>query len=533
MFSIIRKALRAWVNLPLMIKGTIVISIPLTCILFSVIALYIFQSQRSELNGWILRAFHAGSRIQAVITLLADAESGTRGFLATRQAKYLEPLYKSRKELSPKLALLKEGLKDSPSQLKRIERIELLGGERMAALQALISATAPRDLLDRLARDGFLMDSIQKEFAAMRAEEARLWAYRIGAETTLRKRLSIVMCAVGLFSLLAGSLAMTLFVTGIVRRSQLLRFNAERLAHGQSVADLPPGTDEIGQLGQALARSSRLLSERESELLRLNQDLDLRVEERTSQLVQIRDLNEDLRRRAIELESVNKDLEAFSYSVSHDLRAPVRHIRGFCELLGTSAGPSLDEKNRRYLNTISGSAKELGQLIDDLLSFSCMGRTEMREAQISVERMAREVMRELERDTQGRNVTWNIGTLALVQGDRAMLRVVLVNLLSNALKYTRTRLQAEIEVGCCNGRPDEAVFFVRDNGVGFDMRYVDKLFGVFQRLHSAKEFEGTGIGLANVRRIIDRHGGRTWAESVVDGGATFYFSLPKHVEAEQ
>ena len=454
-----RRPLRAWFDLSLIVKGTIVTSIPLVCILFSVIALCIFQRQRSEVNEWIVRAFQAGSRIQAVITLLSDAESGTRGFLVTREAKYLDPFYKLQRDLSPKLALLKQGLKDRPSQLKRIEHIESLSRERMAALQAIIVEATP-SRVDQFARDRALMDSIQKEFA-------------VAAETTLRKRLSIVIYAAGCFGLLAGALAMALFVTGIVQRSQLLRLNADQLARGEPLAGLPPGRDEIGQLGQALARSSRLLSEREGELLKLNQELDLRVKERTSQLSHIKSLNEDLRRRAVELESVNKELEAFSYSVSHDLRAPLRHIDGFAELLVKNAGPALDEKNRRYVNTISHAAKELGQLIDDLLVFSRMGRTEMRETQLSVEPMAREVMRELERDAQGRKVTCNIGALAPVQGDPAMLRLVLVNLLSNALKYTRTRLQAEIEVGCCDGRQDEVVFFIRDNGVGFDMRYVD------------------------------------------------------------
>lgn len=232
-----------------------------------------------------------------------------------------------------------------------------------------------------------------------------------------------------------------------------------------------------------------------------------------------------------QLRMTNEELEAFSYTVSHDLRAPLRHIDGFAELLLRNAGPGLDEKSRRYVETISHAAKALGQLIDDLLVFSRMGRSEVRSTQFSLDRLAREVIEELGRDAQERGIAWKIGSLPVVRGDPQMLRLVLVNLLSNAVKYTRMRERAEIEVGCSNADGDDPVFFVRDNGAGFDMRYAHKLFGVFQRLHSLKDFEGTGIGLANVRRIVRRHGGKTWAEGVVDRGATFYFTLPNRKEA--
>ncbi|MGH9369746.1 MAG: ATP-binding protein [Thermoanaerobaculia bacterium] len=232
-----------------------------------------------------------------------------------------------------------------------------------------------------------------------------------------------------------------------------------------------------------------------------------------------------LAERSAQLEAANRELEAFSYSVSHDLRAPLRHVAGFAELLGRGAADSLDEKNRRYLQTIIDSARRMGRLIDDLLTFSRMGRAEMHLAPVNLAELVAGVRNELGPDTAGRQVVWKTNGLPVVRGDPALLRQVVVNLLSNALKYTSTRPDAEIEIGSYQ-QAEEIVVFVRDNGVGFDMRYADKLFGVFQRLHRAEEFEGTGIGLANVRRIIHRHGGRAWAEGEVGRGAVFYVSLP-------
>jgi light-regulated signal transduction histidine kinase (bacteriophytochrome) len=178
------------------------------------------------------------------------------------------------------------------------------------------------------------------------------------------------------------------------------------------------------------------------------------------------------------------------------------------------------------MTTIADSARCMGQLIDDLLAFSRMGRYEMSKMPVDLGGLAQDIIRDLEPETRGRTIRWRIADLPTVIGDRAMLRLVLVNLLSNALKFTRVRPQVEIEIGYLPGRGLENIVFIRDNGVGFDMDYSDKLFGVFQRLHRVDEFEGTGIGLATVRRIINRHGGRTWAEGKVNQGATFYFSLP-------
>ena len=237
-------------------------------------------------------------------------------------------------------------------------------------------------------------------------------------------------------------------------------------------------------------------------------------------------VNEELAQHVAQVEAANKELEAFSYSVSHDLRAPLRHIDGYVGRLTKATGEKLDEKSRRYLKTISDAAKEMGQLIDDLLLFSRVGRVEMLKGTVDLGQLVKEVAVGVEADAHGRTIVWKCGPLPKVLGDHGLLKQVFVNLLSNAVKYTRPRTPAQIEIGLAGEPNGEAVVFVRDNGVGFDMAYVDKLFGVFQRLHRSDEFEGTGVGLANVRRIVQRHGGRAWAEGQVDKGATFYVSLP-------
>jgi PAS domain S-box-containing protein len=257
--------------------------------------------------------------------------------------------------------------------------------------------------------------------------------------------------------------------------------------------------------------------------------MGLDITERKEAEERIRVLNADLSQRVqdrtAELEAAITELEAFNYSVSHDLRTPLRHIKGFARLLQNSAR-RLDRESRNHLKTIAESADRMGQLLDGLLAFSRMGRTELRKSDVSLDELVRAAQEELEKDAEGRAVEWVIHPLPQVQGDSVLLRQVFVNLLSNALKFTRTRERARIEIGAQESET-EVILFVRDNGVGFDMSYADKLFGVFQRLHSTDEFEGTGIGLANVRRIVQRHGGRTWAEAALDAGATFYWTLPK------
>jgi PAS domain S-box-containing protein len=295
---------------------------------------------------------------------------------------------------------------------------------------------------------------------------------------------------------------------------RLRRYDGEyRWVLDRAVPRFSPDGRFEGYVGSCIDISDRKLYERE--IKHLNASLERRVTERTAQL-----------------EAANQELESFAYSVSHDLRAPLRHISGFVNLLRKRIEPSLDENSQRYLDIIVASTQQAEELIDNLLAFSRMARAQMRFSTIDMNQLVNEVRQSLEIHRVNHKITWKIASLPTVKGEPTMLRLVFQNLLDNAIKYSQRREPAEITVGF-NESDLEFIFFVRDNGLGFDMRYAHKLFGVFQRLHSNPDFVGTGIGLANVRRIIHRHGGRTWAEGEVDVGATFYFSLPKQPEGEQ
>jgi len=238
------------------------------------------------------------------------------------------------------------------------------------------------------------------------------------------------------------------------------------------------------------------------------------------------ELEDKVQLRTAQLESSNKELEAFTYSVSHDLRAPLRHINGYVDLLNSKFADQLPEKAQHYLSTVSNAAKQMGTLIDDLLKFSRTGRQEVHRENVDFNPIIQGVLEKLDPIIKGRNIFWNIEVLPTLFVDPSLLFQVWINLIDNALKYTRTKETTYITIGFSETQTDY-IFHIKDNGVGFDMRYVHKLFGVFQRLHSQQEFEGTGIGLANVQRIIHKHNGKVWAEAELDTGAIFYFSLPK------
>jgi len=281
------------------------------------------------------------------------------------------------------------------------------------------------------------------------------------------------------------------------------------------------GEDELGTLTDAFNLMLGRIEDQNRELRRYATELEQRVTERTHEL---QERNEALRRNAAELLAANTELDAFAYSVSHDLRAPLRSIDGFSQVLLEDYGAQLDESGRDSLQRVRAASQRMATLIDDLLKLARVTRSEMRTELVDLSKIARDIATELHRSTPERQVDVTIAQGLEARGDVRLLRVALENLLRNSWKYTAKQPRPRIEFATVEGN-GERVFMVRDNGAGFDMQYADKLFGVFQRLHSADEFEGTGVGLATVRRIITRHGGRIWAEGAVDRGATFYFTL--------
>jgi PAS domain S-box-containing protein len=538
-------------------------------------------------QAWVSHTYEVISQLETTLATVMEADTEQRGYLLTGDLQFLQKRQAAAAQIPGQLEHLRQLTADNPVQQESLQDLQPLIQNLLSVMNDRLAVFQKSGLPAALAKEPMgktqaIVDSIQAQVAAMRLTEENLLAERKDRSSTLEKKTEIIVIVGSFIGVIFGCLMALLGRHDLKLRAQAQQAREERDRYfdlsrelicilgfdgyfkylnpawkwtlGFSLPDLTsrpfiefvhPEDREItmaeaGKLMQGnelIYFENRYLckdgscrriawSARADLLKKMILATGRDITERKLAQDKIEGLNADLQLRASQLEVANKELEAFSYSVSHDLRAPLRHIDGFVKMLDKQSGEKMDDRGRRYLSVIADSARQMGALIDDLLSFSRMSRAELRHSKVSSDSLVHEAVHGLQPETNGRNIKWNIAALPEVDADPAMLRQVWANLISNAVKYTRPRDPAEIEIGS-RAENGEQIFFVQDNGVGFDMQYAHKLFGVFQRLHRADEFEGTGIGLANVSRIIHRHGGRVWAESRPNAGATFFFSLPK------
>ena len=449
-------------------------AIALVTVVVSISTTINFGETRGHARG-VARSYETIAEIEELLGQFVDIGNGMRGFLLTGQPEFLEPYQRARARVTPQFKLLRKLVADNPAQTQRLDALEPLVQQRLAHVAETIRLRTeePNSWASRqstmLAQGKALSDEIRLRIAAMKREETALLESRtLTAESSARIGLIVHWVGTGL------SFAILIFAFVVLWR-------------------------------------------------------DLR--RRRQSYEQIERLNASLAGRGAQLEAANKELESFSYSVSHDLRAPLRAVSGYAHMLQEDYDARLDEEGRRMLKVLRDSCARMGELIDDLLRFSQLGRTQMTAAAVDMTQLAREVFDALPAGGGAPAARFELKPMPEAWGDRALLRQVWANLLSNALKFTARAAQPLVEAGG-EQTAGEYIYWVRDNGAGFDMRYYDKLFGVFQRLHRAEEFEGTGVGLAIVQRVAARHGGRVWAEGKVGAGAAFYFALPKFVNSK-
>jgi len=421
---------------------------------------------------WVAHTHQVLEGIASVVIDITDAEAAQRGYILTSEESFLQPFILDGSHAAADLRNLRELTSDNPIQQHNLDRLDLMVADKFAEMQHRIDIRKQQGLnasaeAVKQGPGNLLLGPIRELAASMNQEENRL----------LKRRLIVAAAA-------------------------------SRKTKGVTVLGNVLALFFLGIAGFVIQKEMGERKRGQDEIKRLNQDLEGQVEE---------------------LVNANRELDAFTHSLAHDLRAPLRHMHGFAELLREAWYDKFDEDGRHFLGKILISSKEMGMLVDDLLNFSRLARVEVQASPVDPRELVDRARQELEPEIGSRIVTWEIAPLPSVRADPALLYQALFNILANAVKYTRKCAAARIEVGCLNGdgdSGDSVTLFVRDNGAGFDMQYVEKLFRVFQRLHRAEDFEGTGVGLANVRRIVERHGGRVWADGSLGHGATFYLSLP-------
>lgn len=466
-------------------------------LVFAALMLSSALSKQGKTTGLVAHSRDVLAQIEHVVEGLSDAENGRRGFVISGQDRYLDHFSNGVERARLALSRLRKLTADSATQSRDCDELEQLIVKRLSISTNSIvhRQTNALNLTEQTAfieRGQAAMEPIRQLADQLRHQET----------TTLETRLAARNKSVRG----AGGIAALVCLIGLALFSVMLMLLARANRHRQLAEESLRRTNL--ELEDRVKRRTEELKAAHDELRHVNDTLEMRIQDRTEQL-----------------EIANKELEAFSYSVSHDLRAPLRHIQGYAEMLSRSLDGQLSDQSQRYMKTIIDAGEEMGLLIDELLAFSRLGRVELREQSVDLEAIVRDVRRDLELSINHREIAWRTELMHAVFGDPAALRQVMANLIGNAVKYTSKCKKAAISITSSVDAEGMVVVSVADNGAGFDMKYADKLFGVFQRLHRPDEFEGTGIGLATVRRVISRHGGQTWAEAKVDAGATFYFTL--------
>lgn len=458
-------------------------------------AVYVSNQKLHNSGQWVKHTEQIITLSAKLLIIGLEVESASRIFVLTNDSIYLEPFTSAEQLVIDQITLLKSLLHDNPTQQQRVDSLQFYMIKRLDFSLLTVELRANYGLNAALAlissKLGKLYSDKMRHFIiAIQAEETELLHQRVIANEHFAD--SYNKYTFGLLILISVFTILLVIATG---KNLIINKEKQRKA------------EELIIVHKELVFQNDEKEKRAAELIIIDKELDFQSHEKEIQI------------------AANKELETFSYSVSHDLRAPLRHISGYIDLLMKNNASQLNETGLRYLNTISDSAHEMGSLIDALLTFSRLSRTEIQRTTCNTNEMINQALKIFRGDMAGRNVTFIIPDLPASIGDENLLNQVWANLISNALKYSRNEEKAIIEI---SGKieKDFTLFQISDNGVGFDMKYADKLFGVFQRLHKTRDFEGIGIGLANVNRIIARHGGTCRANSEEGKGATFSFSLP-------
>jgi len=489
------RLLSGWGDLSIRYKCASVVALPVLCLLFEIGWQLHILSSLQDAQGWTAHTRQVLLTAAELRSQLLQLETNSRGYGLTGKDDFL-PAFRNAESKAPVVAAeLSHLVSDNPTQRERAAELQEMTRRKIEIadrnLQAFLAARSsmhPDESATRILEGKETMDAFNRLASIFVAEEDRLLIQRMShldKQQEMSQR--VLLMAVGT-GIVTGIVAVLIFSFSVARRLMLLQLDSRRIASGELMQTPPGAKDEIGDLGRALHLVSRKIHDQMQGL-----------------------------------ESLNRDLESFSYSVSHDLRSPLRHIHGFSKILRADFSAELPDEAQRYLSRIESGAERMGRLIDDLLNFSRIGRRDIERQPVALFSIVESFAAELN-ETAPRKIEWRIQPLPTVQGDPALIKQVFANLLNNAAKFSRTREHPVIEVGT-RVLPQGVAIYVRDNGVGFDMKFADKLFGVFQRLHRFEDFEGTGVGLATVARIVHKHGGTVWADSKPEEGATFLFTL--------